>query len=168
MSFQFHLGHSGEMNYNFYLDSSGACVRWTLGFGDAGLCARGWTSRFGRQGFLQAQWKPWLLDVTHSMKLLWTLSKFTLNNLHTPHRPQGVCGSQSTFLGNFPSLYLQELVSDHCSWDPTLVQVVPHTPEEVAPQIPRSSFTAAPKARWELKASDCLADVILCAQCSHV
>lgn len=36
MSFQFDLGHPGEMNYNFYLDSSGACVRWTPGSGDAG------------------------------------------------------------------------------------------------------------------------------------
>lgn len=107
------------MNYNFDLDSSGACVRWTLDSGDAGLCARGWTSRFGRQGFLQAQCKPWLVDVTHSMKLLWTLSKFTLNNLHTPHHPQDMCGSQSRFLGNFPFLYLWELVSNHWSWDPS-------------------------------------------------
>lgn len=107
------------MNYNFYLDSSGACVRWTLGSGDVGLCARGWTSRFGRQGFLQAQCKTWLVDVTHSMKLLWTLSKFTLNNLHTPHYPQGMCGSQSTFLGDLPFLHLWKLVSDHWSWDPS-------------------------------------------------
>lgn len=62
------------------------------------------------KGFLQAQ--PCLVDVTHSMKLLWTLSKSTLNHLHGPLYPQSMCGSQSTFLGNLPFLCLQEMVSD--------------------------------------------------------
>lgn len=94
VSLQFDLGCPGEMNDNFYLASSGACVRWALGSGDAGLSARGLEGK----GFPQLSGNPaWQMSHT-----AWNYSKLfqsSLSIICPPHITQGMGGSQSTFLG---------------------------------------------------------------------
>lgn len=91
------------------------------------------------------------------MKLLSTLLKFVLNNLHTSRYPRGTDRSQSSFLGNLPLPDLQELVSDRWSWHSSWYRHVPQTPAEATPQTPAVNLPAVPQSRVGMKAEHLIA-----------
>lgn len=86
-----------------------------------------------------------------------TLNSFKVHSKESAHRtlPTGHAWVTEHISGEFAFPVLTGAGFRPLELRPLLIQVVPHTLEEVTPQIPRSSFSliAVLKARWELKPS---------------